>query len=75
MRSDESHSAGGDAAGGAVCDASEVVLKERGPIRASGGGLPAAELVARGHERGVHVSFMVANVDVARAADMAEKPS
>ncbi len=52
-------------------DAIEVVLEERVPVWSVGLGLPSADLVARCHERGVHVMCMVANVDDARAADMA----
>src|SRR5262249_16986309 len=52
-------------------DAIEVVLEERVPVWSVGLGLPSADLVARCHERGVHVMLMVANVDDARAADMA----
>jgi nitronate monooxygenase len=52
-------------------DAIEVVLEERVPVWSVGLGLPSADLVARSHERGVHVMCMVANVDDARAADMA----
>jgi nitronate monooxygenase len=52
-------------------DAIEVVLDERVPVWSVGLGLPSADLVARCHERGVHVMCMIANVDDARAADMA----
>lgn len=52
-------------------DAIEVVLDERVPVWSVGLGLPSADLVARCHERGVQVMCMVANVDDARAADMA----
>ncbi|HZP47790.1 MAG TPA: nitronate monooxygenase [Vicinamibacterales bacterium] len=52
-------------------DAIEVVLEERVPVWSVGLGLPSADLVARCHERGVHVMCMVANVDDARAADVA----
>jgi nitronate monooxygenase len=47
------------------------VLDERVPVWSVGLGLPSADLVARCHERGVLVMCMVANVDDARAADMA----
>lgn len=49
----------------------EVVLDERVPVWSVGLGLPAADLVARCHERGVKVMGMVTNVDDARAADAA----
>lgn len=52
-------------------DAIEVVLEERVPVWSVGLGLPSADLVARCHERGVQVMCMVANVDDARAADVA----
>jgi NAD(P)H-dependent flavin oxidoreductase YrpB (nitropropane dioxygenase family) len=45
-------------------DAIEVVLDERVPVWSVGLGLPSADLVARGHDRGVHVMCMIANVDV-----------
>ncbi|HZR26066.1 MAG TPA: nitronate monooxygenase [Vicinamibacterales bacterium] len=54
-----------------LADAIEVVLDERVPVWSVGLGLPSADLVARCHERGVLVMCMVANVDDARAADMA----
>jgi nitronate monooxygenase len=54
-----------------LADAIEVVLDERVPVWSVGLGLPSADLVARCHERGVHVMCMIANVDDARAADMA----
>src|SRR5262249_28000087 len=54
-----------------IADAIEVVLDEKVPVWSVGLGLPSADLVARCHERGVQVMCMVANVDDARAADMA----
>lgn len=54
-----------------LTQAIEVVLDERVPVWSVGLGLPSADLVARCHERGVKVMCMVANVDDARAADMA----